>query len=296
MNSISTPGTVTTPGTGAGAGASSSTAIPANLRLLSRSSIKKVNRASPSKSNKEEDKVAQEEKQKQDSNVDAVVSTEDIDVGLTNMSISSVQQVDTEAQLVVTDVSPVAPHKDTWKEVYTPRNSHSTDEEESEAGAGAGTETPIADVARNIFADVASPPLVEENHNNNLDLTQTTTPATTPAATPGTTKSTPTSTRRPSNKEPTPRFNVKEKMAQDMSGAKGGSSHGSSQSSTSSSRGFMNPTRSSSNHLNKQSKEKIPVSKWEDGLRKSDNISKKIHSTLKDRNNAFMLKGKFAFM
>jgi hypothetical protein len=203
----------------------------------------------------------------------AVVCAEDIDVGLAHMSISAVES-EAEADTQSIDVSPVAPHHETWKDIYTPRNSHTTDEPESGEPLSVPS-TPISEVAQNLFSDVPSPAVVE-------DSTTAASGANTPATiTSVATKSTPG--RRPSVKvkEATPRFSVKEKVQQAATEAKSQPS--------STTPGFMKQTTSSNNHLNKDQKEKIADVKWEKRLRKNDDhLSRKVQSSFRDRSNKFM--------
>jgi hypothetical protein len=280
-------------------GAPSSATKETNLRLLSRSSIKKV-RASPPvkiKENKDDEVTNQSTDVNTDVNKEPVKETErDVDdIALENMTISSPvsnDQPDAESQIILE--SPIAPHNETWKEIYTPRSSHN-------ALDNIDLETPVitenvdttGGVARKIFLeDDSSPTDQEETPVVNSeppsqpvedDATVTTTTSST--TTTSTTTSTPS--RRPSRtKEATPKFNVKEKIHQAATEEKVSRTQTSSKSNVPS---FMKETRSFQNHVNHDGKEKIADLKWEKRLRKNDNenITRKVQSTFRDRSSKF---------
>ena len=258
---IRRPKVVATPTTEGTTKVNDSASKEANLRLLSRSSMKK-NRTSPTT--------------KVDANDKSTVATDDISVTFDDMSLSSNEQKSSEI-VKESDNAEVSPCTETWKDIYTPRNSHPAEKDDCKDTVQEDT------VVRNIFpeeppASVSSEKVEEEEEE------------TKPKSLTGEANSDASSTKaKVVKKEATPRF-MKEKATVEVKESKDSTSATPVRNGNRPS--FMKSTTSSEIHIQHKGQKTTRVSdlKWEQRLRKNDNeiISRKVHSTFRERSSKYM--------
>lgn len=178
-----------------------------------------------------------------------------------------------------TEESPGPINNAVWKDIYTPRNSHTTEEQEHQE-ADSSQESDIESVAKKIFLEEEQEPSLEEDHQSiSKEEASTPTPASSSSVSGSASKA---SKQKVVMKEATPRFNVKEKVHQAAVEAKNQKSGASSVPS------FMKETRSS--HLHVEKKGQKPDLQWEKRLRKNDddsNLSRKVQSSFRERSSKY---------